>query len=468
MVDVTSDLSLTVTFEGGTDTIGGNAVVLTVKKKDISFNYLFDFGVSIDKYGPQLTLQSLPQSIEDFKRRGLISDFSMKFRACFISHAHIDHYIALPALYLSKDRPSAIWATKTTSRLIKARARYVQFIEKPLHVDPFEIGDYYEDPVAGEKGLEVKIALYPVDHDVPGACCFFAIVHDSLVIYTGDFRDHGFLSSKIERQFWEYARLLQSKNRFRSCTVICEGTNFGLPFDFRPQKDFDERVKDILNHYANDLVALIINRDGIWDLFSTIQIAKKSKAGRSRKVVLTKRLSNFLDRIRREFLEDYKCVVAQEDLSLFQTIMDSRRFLVYKPGRGDSIELLRTIAQNPSDYLIFLTSQDAFSALEKIAVFSGNAGGCCILSFSADGGVSDSVARTFAKNIGHLGYCVEKMNALARGHVSPHKLVDILRYIKPTKVFEMHTLAPEGFRAFLEAHLNCEIIAPSKGVSYNI
>jgi hypothetical protein len=51
----------------------------------------------------------------------------------------------------------------------------VQFVEKPLHIDPFEKGDYYEDSAAKNNGLDVKVALCPVDHDIPGACSFFII-----------------------------------------------------------------------------------------------------------------------------------------------------------------------------------------------------------------------------------------------------------------------------------------------------
>ena len=40
-------------------------------------------------------------------------------------------------------------------------------------------------------------------------------------------------------------------------------------------------------------------------------------------------------------------------------------------------------------------------------------------------------------------FVVEKTNVLARGHVSPHRLVDILGAIRPSKAFVMHTLAPE-------------------------
>ena len=112
MVDVSQSSSLTITFEGGTDTIGGNAVVLRAEKNKLAFQYLFDFGVSMDAYRPQITLRSEPDTIEEFARRGLISDFDMNFRACFLSHAHADHCLALPALYASKHRPAAIWATK--------------------------------------------------------------------------------------------------------------------------------------------------------------------------------------------------------------------------------------------------------------------------------------------------------------------------------------------------------------------
>lgn len=55
----------------------------------------------------------------------------------------------------------------------------VQFVEKPLHIDPFEKGDCYEDPIAKDSGLDVRISFFPVDHDVPGACCFFVIAENS-------------------------------------------------------------------------------------------------------------------------------------------------------------------------------------------------------------------------------------------------------------------------------------------------
>jgi mRNA degradation ribonuclease J1/J2 len=462
VIDVARDCSLTLTFEGGTDTIGGNAVILRANKKETAFQYLFDFGVPMDEYRSQQMLHSTPKTLVEFSRRGLISEFDMNFRACFLSHAHPDHSVVIPALYLSKNRPEAIWASKTTSRIVDS----VRFVEKPLHIDPFEKSDYYQDSAAQDEGLDIRVALYPVDHDVPGACSFFIIAEDSLIIYTGDFRDHGFLSDVIKRQFWDYAKLLQSKNRFLSCTVICEGTNFGLPFDFRPQRDFDDRMKEIYKVYANDLVSLIVNQDGLWDLFSAIRITKTEKV--DRQIVLSKTLRKFLDRIRNSFLEDYQRVVSAEGLAAFQAMMNLDQFKVYDPRREDYLDILRKISENPSDYLLFLTRNDAFDALEKIAMFSGKVGGCCVLSFSAYEGTSDSVTRTFAEAIGHIGFCVEKTNVLARGHVSPHRLVDILHIIKPSKVFVMHTLAPEGLKAFLESHLNCEIIAPTRGTPYNI
>lgn len=457
-----AEKSAALTFEGGTDTIGGNTVILSTTKKQDSFRYLFDFGVSMDAYRTQLMLKSKLDTVEEFRRRGLISDFDMNFRACFLSHAHPDHCLALPALYTSKYKPDAIWATKTTSRLVDS----VQFIEKPLHVDPFEREDYYEDLLAKKKGLDVKIALFPVDHDVPGACSFFIITGSALLIYTGDFRDHGFLSEVIKSQFWEYAKVLRSRKRFRSCTVICEGTNYGLPFDFRSQQDFDERMKDVFQHYKKDLVSLIINSDGLWDLFSTIRVAETEKS--KRQIVVSRSLSKFLDKIRESVLEDYKRAVTQKGLDAFQSMMSSDRFVIYDPRRGESADLLREISNDPSHYLFFLTRNDAMEALDKVAIFSGKVGGCCVLSFSADEGTVDSSIRTFAEAIGHLGYCVEKTNVLARGHISPHRIVDILRSIEPSRVFVMHSLAPSGLKAFLESHLDCEFVAPSKGVPYDV
>lgn len=458
MVEVTSEKPMSVLFGGGTGTIGGNAVVLRVGKENVS-QYLFDFGVNTDKYHSWRTLNSEPRSIEDLRRRGLVSQFDLNFRAAFLSHAHPDHYLGLLALYKSKYKLDAIWSSKTTSRLVKE----IQFVKKPFHLDAFVVGDYYEDsPPSAD--LTIKISVYPVDHDVPGACCFFVIVNGSMIIYTGDFRDHGFLSQMLERQFWEYADLLESKYRFHSRIVICEGTNFGLPFDLRPQKDIDDRLSNILTNYSNDLVALIINHDGLWDFFSAVQVAKQNESGCQRKIVLCKTLIGYFEKIQEEFIEDYRRVVSEDNIDLFMNMLDCRQFLIYDPKKDDSLDLLRKIADSPSAYLLLLTRNDAFSALERIAAFSQNISGCCILSFSA----SDSAERIFAEYIGHLGFCVERTNAFSRGHVSPHNLVEILKRINPTKVFIMHTLAPKGLKKFLGAHLDSEIITPIEGIPYAI
>ena len=275
------------------------------------------------------------------------------------------------------------------------------------------------------------------------------------------------MSSVLTKQFWQYANSLKSKMSLRSCSLICEGTNFGLPFAYRPQKDFDERLGEILNNYRGGLVSLIINQNGLWDLFSAVRVTSTSKVGQSRVVVLSKRLSSFLDSVARSFLEDYKRVVAEENLDLFKSLLCQRRYEIYDPGDGNSIELLRIISKKPSEYILFLTPDDAFEALETIASLSGK-GGCCILSFTASEMVFESTVRTFAKSIGNLGFCVEKTNALARGHISPHRLIEILGSIRPDRVFVMHTLTPGGLQAFLETHLDCNVISPSKGVPYDI
>jgi hypothetical protein len=115
-----------------------------------------------------------------------------------------------------------------------------------------------------------------------------------------------------------------------------------------------------------------------------------------------------------------------------------------------------------------LTRNEAFDALDKICVLSGYAGGCCILSFSANESIGGSTINTFAEGIGHIGFSVEKTRALARGHIYPHRLSRILDVISPDRVFVMHTLAPDGLKSFLTSHLECEVVAPLKGRNYSI
>ena len=222
------------TFYGGVDEIGGNKILLEDKDTRI----LLDFGMSFKQSGKCFSEFLQPRKcncIIDFQVTGLLPKLEGTYRqdyldylgypkeersidAVLISHAHMDHSAYIH--HLRKDIPihmsqptHAIMKTleetgsgtfqdllhHTATFQIRPKKRGAGYTKikgedaktrRPLKV--FEYGKKYSIG-------SLEVIPYEVDHSLPGATAYLIHTSEGTILYTGDFRFHGYKAEATER-----------------------------------------------------------------------------------------------------------------------------------------------------------------------------------------------------------------------------------------------------------------------------
>lgn len=220
-----------ITFYGGVGEIGGNKLLL----EDQDTRVFLDFGMSFGQSGKYFSEFLNPRKcngLGDYLATGLLPDIEGIYRedylrhmgrekedrlvdAFLISHAHIDHMayihhvrsdIELVMSHGTKSIIQTLQDTRTSGENdlleyspnfeITPYARgdgYKRKTKKDECYDrPCTVFDYGEKYRVG--GLEV--VPFEVDHSLPGATAFLIHASEGSVLYTGDYRFHGYLGCK--------------------------------------------------------------------------------------------------------------------------------------------------------------------------------------------------------------------------------------------------------------------------------
>jgi len=228
------------TFHGGVGEIGGNKVLL----EDGDARLLLDFGMSFNQSGLYFSEFLQPRrlnSLGDFLVTGLLPDLEGVYREDYlahmgrpreeravdgvlVSHAHMDHCAYLHHLrgdipvYMSPETLAIVRTLEETgsgsfSDLTRYRENFAVRPKKrgegytrvkgkeatsPRPVETFQLEKSFE--VAG---IEVKPFI--VDHSLPGATAYLIHASEGSVLYTGDFRFHGYRGEETARMVEEVA-----------------------------------------------------------------------------------------------------------------------------------------------------------------------------------------------------------------------------------------------------------------------
>ena len=240
------------TFYGGVDEIGGNKILL----EDQDTKVFLDFGMSFKQSGMYFSEFLMPRNcngLGDYFETGLLPDIKGVYRqdylrhmgrpnedqeidAVLISHAHMDHMSYIHHLrkeiqLVMSQGTHAIMQTFQDTRsgglndlLIKTPAFQIRPSKRgdgftkvskrdgcdvrPLNVcefgKPFKVG-----------GLEV--VAYEVDHSLPGATAYLIHASEGTILYTGDYRFHGYLGDKTRE-------MIEKVSEEDVSIVITEGT----------------------------------------------------------------------------------------------------------------------------------------------------------------------------------------------------------------------------------------------------
>lgn len=210
-----------ITFYGGTNTIGGNMFLVKSRNTSIFLDFGKKFSVERDFFEfPTLR----PANLHDLLKLELLPDLKGLYRfdespslvsGIFLTHAHLDHYGYIPCL--RKD--TNVFLGACTKRMIDLRSEMSpsrwDTKQEHLKFTSFKTDD--EISVADD----FVIRPIHVDHSIPGAYGFVIHVENKTLVYTGDLRFHGYASPLT-------ADFLDRVAKEEVDLFLCEGTNVQL------------------------------------------------------------------------------------------------------------------------------------------------------------------------------------------------------------------------------------------------
>ena len=319
----------TLTFHGAVNEIGGNKVIL----KDQDTQILLDFGMSFsqnNKYFADFLKPRKCNSIKDFLRTGLLPTLTGVYRQDYlrhvdlpkeeksidgvlISHAHMDH--AAYIHFLRKEIPlfmsSGTFAVlktledtgvgsykdlithredfllrnmKRKEGKTKSRGADRPTIKRPITIiqtgSKFKVGSLSVLPLA-------------VDHSIPGATAFIIYSSQGSILYTGDFRFHGYRANDTKR-------MVQEATNADIDIVITEGTRIDQESGPTETDVYHEVKKIVLN--TPELAIVNFPRRDLSRLLTFYRVAKEI----NRKLVLTLDQAYLLEEFRKSSKSVYR------------------------------------------------------------------------------------------------------------------------------------------------------------------
>jgi ribonuclease J len=240
------------TFYGGVDEIGGNKILL----EDQDTKIFLDFGMSFNQSGMYFSEFLSPRNcngLGDYFATGLLPDIKGIYRqdylrymgrpsedqevdAVLISHAHMDHMSYIHhlrtdiQLVMSKGTHAICRTFQDTrssgvndllehspsfqirpskrgdgyTKVTKRNGSYTRPLNIIKFEKPFKTGD-------------LEIIPYEVDHSLPGATAYLIHASEGSILYTGDYRFHGYHGDKTHN-------MVESVSTEDIDVVITEGT----------------------------------------------------------------------------------------------------------------------------------------------------------------------------------------------------------------------------------------------------
>jgi len=237
------------TFHGGAGEIGGNKILLEEGDTKI----WLDFGMSFSRasrYFAEFLQPRKCSGIGDLMEFGLLpdlqglyrEDYERRFRepsakaydAIFLTHAHADHSAYIH--FLRGDIP--IYASEVSKQILKAlevtsSTGFVEFLtmKRTFEMAPKARGEGMKKLVGKDAEVprsfgvikrkisigDLEIEALPVNHSLPGALAYILHTTKGSLVYTGDFRFHGY-DGNLTRKFMKRAAMA------KPAVMLCEGT----------------------------------------------------------------------------------------------------------------------------------------------------------------------------------------------------------------------------------------------------
>ena len=465
-------------FYGGVKEIGGNKILL----EDGDARFFLDFGVSFSRRSRYFEEYLPPRSangLGDFLATNLIPNIRGIYRedllvhmgrepedpeisAVILSHAHADHanYVS----FLHKDIP--IYCGETCKYILDAvneqskrniENEVVDFKRRPI------IPGKREEPIKRKFKLfrtgdnitidSVDIEPIHVDHSVPGSYGFIIYTSKGPIVYTGDLRMHG-TNPGLTRDFIERAK------EERPIAIITEGTRIDEKRGEESEEKVYVKAKEELKN-ARGLCVVDFNFKDV-DRFRTFYRISREL---DKFLVISFKHACFLER----YHLDGKLKVPDskgEGILLLKPKMRTGTYADYdyisEPYirsrlNYPNIITAEEISKNPEDYIVVLNYW-YFNTLIDLKPEKG------VYVHSLSEPFNEEMEISFERMMEWLKlFNLRYVHAHCSGHAYGEDILNMIKEIRPKKIFPIHTENPEGFK-----NLDGEIVIVKEGEKYTL
>jgi ribonuclease J len=479
------------TFYDGVDEIGGNKILL----EDRGTRIFIDFGMSFSQNGKYFSEFLTPRKcngVLDFIKTGLLPDLIGLYRldylrhmgrkredrsvdAVLISHAHMDHVAYIHHLrrdieiIMSPGSRAILCSIEETGRtgwqdyltyspsfMIREKEReegYTKVTSRDGELDrPIKVLE------SGEKYCIDDVEIIPqlVDHSLPGATSYIIHTSEGTVLYTGDFRFHGYFGYLSET-------MVESACNVDIDALIIEGTRVNEESS-TSEREVYQRALSLVNDTPGMAIITFPPRD-LSRLLTFTRIAKET----GRKLVIGFKQANILEHYskistdfpkvddpniclyaerkswgtvgRNDIMSNIDGICIPQNICYQDYATWERKYLDY-PNTINYLDL-----EDHSEYIFFCN----YFQLNELVDVDPVQGSKYIRSITEP--FSDEMRLDAERVVNWLNLFglefqgMENKDKLhASGHASGKELFENIEKIKPKRVFPVHTENPEIFQ----------------------
>jgi ribonuclease J len=307
---------------------------------------------------------------------------------------------------------------------------------------------------------ELDVEALPVSHSLEGATSYILETSSGYIVYTGDFRFHGYKGDET-RRFVERAAEVEP------VAMICEGTRINST-----QSDSEERVKEVANERVDKTDGLVVANFPVRDtgrMRSFFQVAQQT----DRALVINLKQAYLLELFRASGIATPR--IDDDNLRVY---IPRKTWGVYKDDRfSEKIQredydywvrefldhanavTARDIRENQSEYIF----RCDFFELKELIDIKPQEGSSYIRSVCEPFDLEMELDLKKVENwLAHLRlYPYTQIHA--SGHLNYDEIRDVVQTVQPNALIPVHTQHPEVFQT-----LHDNVILPEKGVELTL
>jgi ribonuclease J len=464
------------TFLGGVNEVGGNKILLEDFNYDVKI--FLDFGINIKNFNDNFERYEEPSSVKELTKLGLLpntehlsienlytnyeasksqeyNDLETNVDGILITHPHRDHFYGLS--FINRNIPvyTGVFTKKIISAYYKCSKVSISNNYGGLEWKLFRTGD-----VLNIKGL--KIIPVHVDHSIPAAYGFIIKTSRCNIVYTGDFRMHGPLSSMTQ----DFLQEITTKGLDKIDVLICEGTHIHRGA-IESENNVEKNIEQLFLENPFDFFLVKYGRLD-WDRFRTFSLIAKKHGW---KFVITEKDAYFYYLMNKdEIYESMKnpSIIADDHILILSSgnvryrWQEKIRQALHKEKKGFRFIRYNEIKELKSQFFFYITSLQK-DVIKKI---NPNLKGAFISS-SIDPYTEEYIDnnRTLTRYFRQLG--IPSYRVHASGHAMPHHLINFINSVNPKYLIPVHTEYPHFFKTFFEKS-EIEVIVPDKNDKFDL